>query len=113
MRFVSAQLIALLTDDLYLRSAGHANAMAARLRGALEARIADGSIQGVGFSQETQANGVFATLPAGVAERLRKHFRFYDWDASRNEVRWMCAYDTSEQDIDDFVAALTRELDAV
>jgi threonine aldolase len=112
MRFVSAQLIALLSDDLYLRSAGHANAMAARLRGALEAGIADGSIRGVGFSQQTQANGVFATLPAGVADRLRKHFRFYDWDASRNEVRWMCAYDTSEQDIDDFVAALTRELDA-
>ena len=112
MRFVSAQLIALLSDDLYLRSAGHANAMAARLRGALEAGIADGSIRGVGFSQRTQANGVFATLPAGVADRLRKHFRFYDWDASRNEVRWMCAYDTSEQDIDDFVAALTRELDA-
>jgi len=113
MRFVSAQLIALLTDDLYLRSAGHANAMAARLRGALEARIADGTIRGVGFSQETRANGVFATLPAGVADRLREHFRFYDWDASRNEVRWMCSYDTSEQDIDDFVAALTRELDAV
>jgi threonine aldolase len=112
MRFVSAQLIALLRDDLYLRSARHANAMAARLRGALEAGIADGSIRGVGFSQETQANGVFATLPAGVADRLRQHFRFYDWDASRNEVRWMCAYDTSEQDVDDFVAALTRELDA-
>ncbi|KQR31139.1 threonine aldolase family protein [Curtobacterium sp. Leaf154] len=112
MRFVSAQLIALLSDDLYLRSAGHANAMAARLRGALEAGIADGSIRGVGFSQQTQSNGVFATLPAGVADRLREHFRFYDWDASRNEVRWMCAYDTSEQDVDDFVAALTRELDA-
>jgi len=113
MRFVSAQLIALLTDDLYLRSARHANAMAARLRGALEAGIADGSITGVAFSQETQANGVFATLPAGVADRLREHFRFYDWDASRNEVRWMCAFDTSEQDIDDFVAALGRELVAV
>lgn len=113
MRFVSAQLIALLTDDLYLRSASHANAMAARLRGALEARIADGSIEGVGFSQETQANGVFATLPAGVADRLREHFRFYDWDASRNEVRWMCSFDTSEQDIDAFVAALAREVAAV
>ena len=63
MRFISAQLIALLTDDLWLRSASHANAMATRLRAALEAGIADGSIQGVGFSQQTQANGVFATLP--------------------------------------------------
>ncbi|MFJ3490785.1 threonine aldolase family protein [Leifsonia aquatica] len=113
MRFISAQLIALLSDDLYLRSAGHANAMATRLRTALERGVADGSIHGVGFSQETQANGVFATLPAGVADRLREHFRFYDWDAARNEVRWMCSFDTSEQDIDDFVAALVQELGAV
>ena len=110
MRFVSAQLIALLSDDLYLRSAGHANAMAARLRGALEAGIADGSIRGVGFSQQTQANGVFATLPAGVADRLRKHFRFYDWDAARSEVRWMASYDTTEADIDAFVVAIRSEL---
>ncbi len=110
MRFISAQLIALLADDLYVRSASHANAMASRLRGALEAGIADGSIRGVGFSQATEANGVFATLPAGVADRLREHFRFYDWDASRNEVRWMCSFDTTEQDIDDFVAALVGEL---
>ncbi|WP_431245836.1 threonine aldolase family protein [Leifsonia xyli] len=112
MRFISAQLIALLSDDLYLRSAGHANAMATRLRTALEAGIADGSIRGVGFSQATQANGVFATLPTGVADRLRSHFRFYDWDAANNEVRWMCSFDTTEDDIDAFVAALKQELGA-
>lgn len=112
MRFISAQLIALLSDDLYLRSASHANAMADRLRTSLEAGIADGSIVGVGFSQATQSNGVFATLPAGVADRLREHFRFYDWDAARHEVRWMCSFDTSEHDIDAFVAALKQELAA-
>jgi len=112
MRFISAQLIALLTDDLYLRSASHANAMAHRLRTALEAGIADGSIEGVGFSQATQSNGVFATLPAGVADRLREHFRFYDWDAARHEVRWMCSFDTTEHDIDAFVEALKQELAA-
>lgn len=112
MRFISAQLIALLTDDLYLRSASHANAMAHRLRTALEAGIADGSIVGVGFSQVTQSNGVFATLPAGVADRLREHFRFYDWDAARHEVRWMCSFDTTEHDIDAFVEALKQELAA-
>jgi threonine aldolase len=112
MRFISAQLIALLTDDLWLRSATHANAMATRLRSALEAGIAEGRIRGVGFSQETQSNGVFATLPAGVADRLREHFRFYDWDAAKNEVRWMCAFDTTEHDIDAFVEALAQELAA-
>nr|WP_205684073.1 low specificity L-threonine aldolase [Cryobacterium aureum] len=110
MRFVSAQLIALLDGDLWLRNAAHSNAMAARLRGALEGAIADGTITGLAFSQATQANAIFATLPAGVADRLREHFRFYDWNASKNEVRWMCGFDTTEDDIDQFVAAITREL---
>ncbi len=108
MRFVSAQLIALLEGDLWHRNASHANAMAQRLRGAIEAGLADGSIQGVSFSQPTQSNGVFATLPDGVADQLRESFRFYDWDAARNEVRWMCGFDTEEADVDAFVAELAR-----
>ncbi|MET3769039.1 threonine aldolase [Marisediminicola sp. UYEF4] len=106
MRFVSAQLIALLEGDLWLRSASHANAMAQRLRAAVE------GIDGVTLTQQTQANAVFAILPAGVADRLRESFRFYDWDPATREVRWMCAFDTTEADIDAFAAALTRELAA-
>lgn len=108
MRFVSAQLIALLEGDLWLRNASHANAMAARLRSSMEALVADGAIQGVAFTQPTQVNGVFATLPDGVADALRESFRFYDWDASRNEVRWMCSFDTQPEDVDAFVAELAR-----
>jgi threonine aldolase len=108
MRFVSAQLIALLEGDLWLRNARHSNAMAQRLRTAVEAGLADGSIRGVGFAQPTQSNGVFATLPDGIADRLRESFRFYDWDAARNEVRWMCSFDTEESDVDAFVAELAR-----
>lgn len=108
MRFVSAQLIALLEGDLWLRNARHANAMAARLRAGIEAGLADGSIRGVGFTQPTQSNGVFATLPEGVADRLRESFRFYDWDATRREVRWMCSFDTAEADVDAFIAELAR-----
>ncbi len=104
MRFVSAQFLALLEDDLWLRSAEHSNAMAARLRAAVE------GIEGVELTQETQSNGVFAILPAGVADRLRERFRFYDWDASRREVRWMCSFDTSEDDVDAFAAALREEI---
>ncbi|QAY60179.1 low specificity L-threonine aldolase [Microbacterium protaetiae] len=109
MRFVSAQLVALWEGDLWQRNARHANAMAQRLRTGIEAGLADGSIRGVGFAQATQANGVFATLPDGVADRLRSSFRFYDWDAARNEVRWMCSFDTTEGDIDAFIAAIARE----
>ncbi|QTE31470.1 low specificity L-threonine aldolase [Pengzhenrongella sicca] len=106
MRFVSAQLIALLEGDLWLRSAQHANAMAARLRAAVE------PLDGVTLTQQTQSNAVFAILPAGVADRLRASFRFYDWNEATGEVRWMCAFDTTEADVDAFAAALRAELKA-
>lgn len=106
MRFVSAQLVALLEGDLWLRNASHANAMARRLRAGVEAGLSDGSIRGVALTQPTQSNGVFATLPDGVADVLRKEFRFYDWDAARNEVRWMCSFDTEPDDVDALVAAV-------
>ena len=109
MRFVSAQLIALLDGDLWLRNATHSNAMAQRLRDGVEAGIKDGSISGVTLSRPTQANGVFAILPEGVADRLRESFRFYDWDAATGEVRWMCSFDTTEDDVDALVAAVARE----
>ena len=108
MRFVSAQLIALLEGDLYLRSAAHANAMASRLRSSLEAA----DLPGLSFTRATQANAVFATLPPGVADALRKDFRFYDWDPATREVRWMCAFDTTEADVDAFVAAIGSRLTA-
>ncbi|RLK48076.1 threonine aldolase family protein [Microbacterium telephonicum] len=108
MRFISAQLIALLEDDLFLRNARHANAMAAKLRADVEAGLASGSVAGVAFTQPTQSNGVFASLPDGIADALRESFRFYDWDAAKNEVRWMCSFDTQPADVDAFVAELGR-----
>jgi threonine aldolase len=112
MRFVSAQLIALLSNNLWLDSAGHANDMAAHLRRALEHGIETGVIRDLAFTQETQANAVFATLPMDAADRIRAQFRFYDWSAAAEEVRWMCAFDTTEEDVDAFIAAITRELAA-
>jgi threonine aldolase len=106
MRFMSAQFIALLEGDLWLRSASHANAMATRLRAGVE------SIPGVQLSQKTESNGVFAILPAGVADRLRTSFRFYDWNEAAREVRWMCSFDTTEDDVDSFIAAIKHELSA-
>lgn len=110
MRFVSAQLIALYEGDLWHRSASHANTMAARLRGALDDAVASGSVKGLSFTQATQANAVFAALPTEASDRLRERFRFYDWDRARGEVRWMCSFDTTEDDIDEFVAAINAEL---
>lgn len=104
MRFVSVQLEALLADGLWLRSARHSNAMAQRLA----AGVAE--LDGVEILYPVQANGVFARLPHEVSERLQKRYRFYFWDEAADEVRWMCAFDTSAQDVDGFLAALKEEL---
>lgn len=108
MRFISAQLLALYDGDLFLRNARHANAMAARLRAGIGALVAEGRVAGVAVS-DGPVNGVFAMLPDGVADRLRERFRFYDWDASRREVRWMCSFDTTHDDVDALVSAVARE----
>lgn len=112
MRFISAQLIALLEGGLWLRSAQHSNAMATRLRSELEDASRSGRAPGLGFTQATESNGVFATLPKAAADRVRAQYRFYDWDAAREEVRWMCSWDTTEEDIDGFVAAVVEALGA-
>ncbi len=104
MRFASAQLLTLFENGLGIRSAARANAMATRLRSALE------GIEGLGFSQDTAANAVFAVLDNAAADRIREKFRFYDWDRARGEVRWMCAFDTTEADVDAFAAAVREEL---
>lgn len=106
MRFASAQLLTLFTDDLGARTAAHANAMAARLRAALE------ELPGVGFAYPTQANAVFARIDPEAADRVRERYRFYDWDRAHHEVRWMCAFDTTEADVDDFVATVRAALGA-
>ncbi|OLT53251.1 low specificity L-threonine aldolase [Cellulosimicrobium sp. CUA-896] len=122
MRYVSAQLLALFepvgdpvadvdelsaADELWRRNARHANAMAARLRAGLE-ESAGSAGPGVAFTQPTQANAVFATLPRAVVQRLRERHRFYDWapgeTPDRVEVRWMCAWDTTVADVDEFAA---------
>jgi threonine aldolase len=106
MRFVSAQFIALLEGDLWLRGARHSNAMAARLHEAVR------GIPEVTVTRPVQANAVFAIVPKDVTERLQKRFRFYTWDEHTGEVRWMCSFDTTEQDVDAFAAALKEELAA-
>jgi threonine aldolase len=100
MRFLAAQLEALLSDRLYLDLAAHANAMAARLAAAVQ------DVNGVTITRPVQANAVFAILPPGVAERLQEEFAFYVWDQESGEVRWMCSWDTTPEDVDAFADAV-------
>ncbi|MEU3846001.1 beta-eliminating lyase-related protein [Micrococcus terreus] len=104
MRFISAQLVALLEDGLWLRSARHANAMAALLAAAVE------PLDGVRLTQRPEANTVFAVLDPAVADRVRAQFPFYDWDRSTGEVRWMTSWDTTADDVTGFALALQEAL---
>ena len=110
MRFVSAQLLTLFENDLGIRSASHANAMAQRLRRGLEAKLDSGEISGLRFTNPTMANAVFASLDNQVADRIRAKVKFYDWERAIGEVRWMCAFDTTEQDVDNFINIISEEL---
>lgn len=112
MRFLSAQLIALFEGDLWNLNARHANAMAARLRSTLDLAIAAGAAPGLRFTQDTEANAVFAALPSGAADRLRAFAHFYDWNAAINEVRWMCSFDTNEDEVDAFADLVLTSLRA-
>jgi threonine aldolase len=100
MRFLSAQVVALLDDGLWARSAQHANAMAALLAQQVTA------VPGVQVTRPVQANAVFATLPRELADTVRAQFPFYTWDEGTGEVRWMCSWDTTEDDVQQFTAAL-------
>lgn len=104
MRFLSVQFEALLAGDLWLRNAGHANAMAARLADAVR------GVPGLEITRPVQSNAVFAVLPREATERLQKRFRFYTWNEHTGEVRWMTSFDTTEADIDAFAAGIREEL---
>ena len=100
MRFLAAQLEALLTDELWLRSARRANAMAERLAGSVR------EIPGLTITQPVETNAVFATLPASAIAALQERFAFYVWNERQAEVRWMCSWDTTEDDVDAFAQAV-------
>lgn len=100
MRFIAAQFDALLHDDLWLQNASHANAMAQRLCDAVS------DVEGVRVTRRPVANAVFAVIAPEARERLQRDFDFYEWDDVTGEVRWMCSWDTTEADIDEFAAAV-------
>jgi threonine aldolase len=97
MRFTAAQFIALLDDKLWLRSAQHANAMAARLASGVA------EIPGVSIRYAVQSNVVFAALDATRVAALQRDWAFYTWDQAEGTVRWMTAFDTTDEDVDSFV----------
>jgi threonine aldolase len=106
MRFVCAQFDALLTKDLWRKSAQHANRMARLLRNKLS------EIPQVKIVYKVEANGVFAKIPRRAIARLQKRYFFYVWNERQSVVRWMCSFDTTEQDVEQFAHFVAKTLEA-
>jgi threonine aldolase len=110
MRFISAQLIALLVDNAGLARANaqHANAMAQDLE--LGIRNIANSDPRVILRNRADANSVFPILPQYVIDQLSQQFRFYIWNVEQRMVRWMCSWDTTPEDVAALLAALAGAL---
>jgi threonine aldolase len=108
MRFVSAQLNALFENKaaLAVSNAKHANLMAKTLYEGVVAIAAKSSL--VTVPNPTEANAVFPILPEKVTNKLMESYRFYVWNQATGQVRWMCAWDTQESDVDGLLAALDK-----
>ena len=107
MRFVAAQFLALLADDLWLRSAAAANDAAQRLYAGAS------SIYGLDAGPAPVVNSLFPVLPRETISALQEWCFFWDWDVTTGQVRWMTAWDTTPEDVDAFVALLGRALTSV
>ena len=107
MRFVAAQFEAYLSTDLWRRNAEHSNRMAQLLYSELQPLTKSHPLK---VMYPVQVNSVFVQLPADVWHALQQEYFFYDWDEAANVVRWMCSFDTTEDDIHNFLSALKKLL---
>jgi threonine aldolase len=96
MRFIAVQFETLLSNNLWLTSAQHANRMAKLL----EREI--GKIPQVKIVYPVDGNGVFAQIPKHAIAKLQKRYFFYVWNEVESVVRWMCSFDTTEDDVKQF-----------
>jgi threonine aldolase len=104
MRFLAAQFEALLKDGLWLRNAQHSNRMAQLLKHGIS------KIPQVKIVYEVEANAVFAQVPRHLIGHLRDRYFFYVWNERESVVRWMCSWNTTEEDVEEFLEFIRRSL---
>lgn len=104
MRFISAQYEAMLTDDLFIALGGQANRAANKLFNKTS------TISSLQLHSPPQANSMFPTIGRENRTLLQQWAHFYDWDVTKNQVRWMTAWDVTDQAIDQFVAGVQTVL---
>ena len=97
MRYLSAQFIPYLSENIWLENAQKSNAATKLLADEMK------KFKSIEITQKVESNAIFFILPKDISDKLREHYFFYDWDASRNEMRLVCSWDTTEKDITDFI----------
>jgi threonine aldolase len=96
MRYMAVQMEALLTNELWKRNADHANRMARLLEQEIK------KIPRTKIVYPVEANGVFAQIPREAIKKIQERYFFYVWSEEEAVVRWMCSFDTTEEDVRDF-----------
>ena len=104
MRFIAAQFSRYLTDDLWKKNAQNANLMAHYLFSEIE------KIPQLTITQEAPANGVFVQMPEYLIPAVQKKYFFHVWNETTHEVRLMCSWDTTREDVDGLISAIKNEL---
>jgi threonine aldolase len=97
-RFIAAQFLAFLNDNLYLKIAEHSCSMAQYLREKLTGKAQ--------ISYPVESNAVFAQIPQPLIKTLKAQYFFYVWDEKTFECRLMTSWDTEKNDIDGFTDLL-------
>ncbi len=104
MRYIAAQFDRYLTGDLWKKNALQANRMAKKLAAELK------RFPQLKLTQDVKANGVFCIMPPELVPLMQEAYFFHIWDQQTYEVRLMCSWDTTEEDIDTFVRLLEQKL---
>jgi len=107
MRYMAAQMAALLTNDLWRRNAEQANRMARMLEEEVR------KIPRIKIVFPVEANGVFAQIPHDAIQKIQERYFFYVWIEEKSVVRLMCSFDTTEEDVREFaefVRAVVRDV---
>ncbi len=96
MRYISAQFIPYMKDNIWFENAKKSNLAAQKLLSSIK------EVKGITITQKVESNSIFFILPKDITDKLRERYFFYDWDVSRNEMRLVCSWDTTDDDIISF-----------
>ena len=95
MRFISSQLEAYVTDDLWIRNAQHANSMAKILSEGLNA------FSNIELAYPTQSNEVFVHLPCELIDYLNNAgYDINEEELDGKAVRFVTAWNSELKDVD-------------